>query len=411
MSPGLQALLNALLSDKHSVSMAGTAANLGASGGQIDDLISKLRRGSVSAFGSQQELGGGLKQIEDLKKSMEERAASMQAVRAHSASLVSGYEDKSSFYHSPEMGAQERARQARAEEEHQRQMQAMQKRAMDLQARAAATINPQSAAGLARQGSMLKAGAAVGIGAAGAQLALRGWQAGADAGLSLVGGPGATVAQQMTQTATGAASNVIGGAATGATIGALGGPAGMAAGAAIGALASGSAELIKMPTRVKDWGEALVTSQGTIAKFSGALSRAFAQRDLSQMRRDIQSAQYTGAGTADLSESLNKLYDGLRPLKDQLTIATSGVLRELVDMISRNIPLIETLIEVIAKTGDAVTLGSAHLTDLLDASKKSMELDRRIADANKRRLGAPISGAIARLLAEDPNKPRQAPRR
>lgn len=98
------------------------------------------------------------------------------------------------------------------------------------------------------------------------------------------------------------------------------------------------AELIKLPSLLVDWSDALISSADNIKQFSSVLANAFAVAELRTMQRDFASAQRTGDASANLIDARQDLADTLQPIKDSATNALSkdiaNGLRDLNDIVS-----------------------------------------------------------------------------
>jgi len=199
-------------------------------------------------------------------------------------------------------------------------------------------------------------------------------------------------------------SNVAGGALNGASIGSMAGPMGAGVGAAVGALAASSKEIAQLPSRIVKWSESLVESQRSLSRFSAPLSQAMAQSDVRGMKRDFKSAQITGGSTADLSKNLEDLYDAIRPMKDIMTVQLSAGLSGLVALVKDMVPVMKALLDV----GLKMVPGGDQLRQATEDRIRGQEHIQRILRKSQ---GQTLTAAFRKLQAEDPMKPRQAPRR
>lgn len=352
MLSSLLPLIERVIAGEAGQAMAGTAASLGMESGGIQRLVDSLRQGSVRPFGTQAELGSGYQQIAELKKQTEDLERSRREQRRYGAERLREFEDKQSVWYDPQKGLNERANQEREEQQHQAEVQRLQREREQIQSRAAATLNPSASRSLAMRGAIGRAAASYYIGqgavAYGQQAASAAMRP-VEEGLSFIGGPGANVINQAGKQVGSSAGNIASGAVTGASIGSMAGPWGTVGGAVVGGVVSSAGEIAKIPNRIKDWSEALLESQKTISRFSGQMSAAFAQAEVRGIRRDIVSANATAGSTSDLSNSMQDLYDTLRPLKDSLTNVVATDLAALARAMNSAVPLLEAVVTTLAE--------------------------------------------------------------
>jgi hypothetical protein len=132
--------------------------------------------------------------------------------------------------------------------------------------------------------------------------------------------------------------DALGDTAKGAFAGfALGGPVGAAAGALVGM----SSSIAKMPAKLMEWSEALVSSRRDLAMWSGDLQGLFRMRERRQFERDIESARETGPATTALGSSLEDLYDALRPIKDDVYKALALYLQPTIEAITKIVVILD----------------------------------------------------------------------
>lgn len=388
----------------------GAATSLGQGSG-LGSTLGRLVGGStVQPFGSQNDLSASLRQISDLSQSIADAREAMSQMREEHGRLGEKAKEDERLYGFRD--PQEHQRMADLQQQqiqHARQVQVQQQQVEGLQARAAVTMDPALAAQENRRGYFQRAGAmAIGgqaISSFGPSVLrnLPGVQPAAEA-MSFAGGTAGQIVNDMGSQAASSVSNIAGAAAQGA---ALGGPVG--AGAA--AVAATAVEIAKLPSKIRDWSESLLASQKTISRFDGQMAKAFAQREVSELKRNMASAAATGGSTADLSKNLDELYDVLRPLKDSITIVVSRELTSLVRVLNGMAPVLAGLAGATAAIADMFTGGVFDF---------KMELVKALADVyaqeaararNQSAVGSAASAAFDRMRAEDPKKPRQAPRR
>jgi hypothetical protein len=102
-------------------------------------------------------------------------------------------------------------------------------------------------------------------------------------------------------------------------------------------------ELSKMPRLLVNWGEALVGSQRPLAQFSGAIAMAEGLAQRRQIGRMMDSGARTGGTTADLSDSLQDLYDKIQPMSDTVANVLNQTLTKGVNLLST---LIDTFTQI-----------------------------------------------------------------
>lgn len=408
-------MLNAILPLLEALGAEGGAATSLGRGSGIGSTLGRLLGGSqVQAFGSQQELGGALRQITDLSSNLAAARDAMTAMRdEHEQLRGKAIEDERLYGFRDPAEHQRMADLQRQQIENARQQQLQQQQMQDLQARAALTMDPALQAQQQRQVRFQRAGA-LGVGGQAVQSFgpsfLRSLP-GVEPAAELMGfGMGQTNAQIVGGAANAAAtgaSNIVGGAMKGASVGSIAGPIGAGVGALAGGLGAASVELAKLPSRIVDWSEALLASQRTISRFSGVMSQAEAQSEVRKLQRDFISAGNTGGATADLSHSMDDLYDVLRPLKDTVTIVIAQELTMLTKGISQLAPAITALTGAAVSLADMMTGGTWNLSAQFFGALAKVLADENERARRKSQFGQGASQAIDRFKQEDRTKPRQ----
>lgn len=94
-------------------------------------------------------------------------------------------------------------------------------------------------------------------------------------------------------------------------------------------------ELAVMPTRIRDWSEALKESQRAISQYSGTLASAMAESDIKQIMRDIKMANETAVSGSEQILSYDELKDALFPLERSLTIGVNETMSMMSDSVRR----------------------------------------------------------------------------
>ena len=138
------------------------------------------------------------------------------------------------------------------------------------------------------------------------------------AGTSAIGGAADVLADKATggvlKDVAGTALSGMSNIAQGAKMGAAFGPEGMA----IGAVVAASGTIATLPAKIIEWSDALVESRRDLAKWNGRLQAFFRMQERQQLMRDIDSARETSGSTMLLGETLQDIYDELRPIKDDM---------------------------------------------------------------------------------------------
>lgn len=93
------------------------------------------------------------------------------------------------------------------------------------------------------------------------------------------------------------------------------------------------ATMASLPKHVTNWTEALLHSTEGLRQFSGIIGTLFAEMQVREITRGIQSAQATGGQLSGLSSSYQNFLDEVRPIKDAVTntmaFALSGLLYDI----------------------------------------------------------------------------------
>jgi len=385
----------------------GATAALG--GGMSEGgLMASLGRmaGGIKGFGSEQELGGALRKISDLSASVQAAQESMEANRTKREAISSQARDDERQYAFSDPGhAQQLAELARQHQAQQASMQQAQRQMATLQQRAALTTDPRAAsfAALGRAGAIAGIGTAVGSAIPHLANNLPGSKIVANSFNFAAGETNSNVAGQMLQFPTQAAGHVVSGASQGAALGSLAGPLGTGVGAALGGLSAAATEVSRLPTLIKDWGEALVEGQRGLSRYNGVLAKTFAEQERRTIVRGIQSGGVTGGATADLSSSMQDLLDEIQPMRDTVTVGLARGLDVAVKALTRSVQILEGLWEI----GKHVPVISAAITKA-EAIAEKLEADSR---EKHRKEMEPVVKALRDLTGRDKSKPKDVPRR
>jgi hypothetical protein len=101
-------------------------------------------------------------------------------------------------------------------------------------------------------------------------------------------------------------------------------------------------------------GSLLVDAQRGTARYSGSMSMAAANLDVSRIGRDMQTAGSTGASFAKLTVSLDKLERAMQPFKEAMTKFVNNGLSELLNLGTSMVNLAKPAIPLIDATGKAI---------------------------------------------------------
>ena len=381
-------------------------------------------------FENDQHLVGGLQESATLRQQMEARRQQEETHRTSRQQLIENvWENPAHAMHDPQRGAAERVNLNEREIEHRRYQAESQSRISDISQRVALTTDPSARRSqvLQDRSQMLRdrrsgMSEIQNAGAVG-QRVVRTLGSAASAAAGTIDGSftgnGGKIAGQMAGEAAASVGNIAGSAVKGGTLGGqvgmLAGPAGAVAGAAVGAAAGAAVqtpiEIAKLPGNIKRWSEALVESQRSISRFSGAMSKSFALARVSGIKRDIMSAATTGGSTADLSNSLQKLNDDLRPLKDAVTITITNELKNAVQVLTKLVPLLTYMTQYTAAILDELPFSKGgFLKALTDAQIAIQRIEYRHKMGIQR--SATSAAAIKKAIYDrNPAVPVSVPRR
>ena len=137
----------------------------------------------------------------------------------------------------------------------------------------------------------------------------------------------------------GIARSFAGSTAQGAMAGAAAGPVG----AAIGAVAGATNELVQLPKRIRDLGNAALESTRHLTQMNGIIATAYAQLDADRYRRNVAFARDTAGTTRSLTESQSRLEKALLPIQtdlanfgNRLVSATENILAAVIEWFNKN---------------------------------------------------------------------------
>lgn len=143
-------------------------------------------------------------------------------------------------------------------------------------------------------------------------------------------------------------------------------------------------QIVKMPTLIEDWGDALLDSKRGLAEFSGTLAQIYAQADVREIRRGMETGHAIGASVGGLADARQDLKDSLAPMQNAVTNVSNVVVEKLTRLlvvgvnIFNKMPIISDLVDAFAGMEDEKVVGdfSKFLDDFAKASKPPE--DRRV---------------------------------
>jgi hypothetical protein len=164
-------------------------------------------------------------------------------------------------------------------------------------------------------------------------------------------------------------------------------------------------ELSKLPRLLVGWGAALVQSQEKLAPFSGAIAQATGIAQQREIGRMMESGARTGGTTAELSRSLQDLYDRIAPMSDGVTNILNRSVTTGVQMLTRAVELLDLMWKGMVKLDERAT----GFLKILDETAK---IEAKWAEREGR---GPFLTFAEEVLKRDvfgpkPVEPRQPPR-
>lgn len=133
---------------------------------------------------------------------------------------------------------------------------------------------------------------------------------------------------------------LIAGAAEGEVVGGLAGQAAEA----VSSLARGdwkdlAMQIVKMPTLIEDWGDALLDSKRGLAEFSGTLAQIYAQADVREIMRALDTGEAIGASVGGLSDAKQDLADSLAPFQNLVTNVSNKAVEGLTRLVNLGVTI------------------------------------------------------------------------
>ncbi len=392
-APAIAAILARLLPaiEGMAASGGGTAASLSggaAAEGGLGGMLGRIFSGT-KAFGSEAELGGALRQISDLKSTIDAAQAAMShnSDQQEQVSQKARDDERQYMFSDPKHTEQlaELSRQQQAQRE---SMLAAQRQMNGLHQRAEMTTNPQAA----RAESLQRAGAIIGGGA----LA---YQAARQFGPTIINHlPGVQASKNLGQAGTN-----LGSFAAGPVNSAIAGDMWQTGkDTAKSALSLSPTRVLetmsRLPDKITRWSEALVESQRHISRYNGMLARTFAEHERRGIIRGIESGNRTGGATSELSRSLDDLYDQLQPIKDNVTVVLARGLTE-------GVKILSSILKHIAEFKPYLDGMAARFLGMSEQQYKDfLESFAALARAQQRTAGMPIGKALEEALNRDKSK-------
>jgi hypothetical protein len=403
-APALAALARFLPMLEGMAASGGTASGLGAGlgaaeGGGIIGSVGRLF--GTSAFGTEAELGAGLRKISDLSGAVEAAKQAMEQNRQRQEEISSkAREDERQFAFSDPGHTAELARLAREHQAQQQAAQQSQRQMLNLQQRAALSTDPsaQRAATFGKAATIVGAGAMVASAApsiirnsAPVQMAGNLAQAGANLGSNFTTPAAGNIIGQMGGTA-GNLAGTLNPANMGMSL--LKGPLGP-----LQELTKAGVEIAKLPGHIQNWSQALIDSQKIMARYNPVLARMVAEEERRGIIRGVRSGQTTGGATSDLSDAMQDLLDQVQPMKDTVTVVLARGLTTGVQLLGEGVKLLGAIWEVL-KTFP----GAKDIDALIKAQEETSRLDARFKML-------PLERALKQINSRDKSKPKSVPKR
>ena len=115
-----------------------------------------------------------------------------------------------------------------------------------------------------------------------------------------------------------------------------------------------AATVATLPIKFQKLGESLVAANEKLAPFSAQMALASAEFKMGEVKRNIQSAQATGASSRQMTQSLNELKDAMQPLADGVTNIAQVLLANVLETMTKIVGYVEVLIGFIADMSRAL---------------------------------------------------------
>lgn len=375
-------MLAALLPLLESLGAEGGAAAALGGGEGIAGTLGRLIGGSKS-FGSEKELGEGLRKISDLHSSIEAAKEAMAEKSNRQEDIAQkARDDEKQYAFSDPAHTQQLADLAKQQQAHQEEIRRSSREMNDLRGRAAVSTDPSAR----RAQGFSQAAAIVGVGAAVKQFAPK----------IIQNLPPVKAAANVAEAGANIASNFV----TPTAGNVISGMGQDAANIAKSAFNPGQlmVQLSKLPQHITSWSEALVESQRSISRFNGVLAMSFAQQERRGLVRAIQSGERTGGATADLSNEMQNLYDLLQPTKDAVTNTLARGLTKGVQILEAQFKVLQVLADV------AVAIASKFAPAVLTKTIADALAAASRTDDKGRQSSTQIGQAFEEALKRDKRK-------
>jgi len=134
-----------------------------------------------------------------------------------------------------------------------------------------------------------------------------------------------------------------------------------------------AATVATLPIKFQKLGESLVAANEKLAPFSAQMALASAEFKMGEVKRNIQSAQSTGASSRQMTQSLNELKDAMQPITDGVTNIAQVLLANILETMTKIVAYVNGLLNVasiLSKSLQSLTdwfLGEGSFESMKDA--------------------------------------------
>lgn len=188
--------------------------------------------------------------------------------------------------------------------------------------------------------------------------------------------------------------------------GKIGGAAGVV-GAAVGAVISLVEGLVKARNAINDWTESAFESAARLAEVSGSMAAVMGQREINQVRRDVERGEATAGSAGRLQEAESRRKDEENKLGATIDNATNNVLAEMNKLLTPVIELLNAGVEglkelpwgvgaAIKKLTEGDPVGPGTLAKIGEAARAEMAAvdarGRGLMDAARIAAGRAVAG-------------------
>lgn len=98
-------------------------------------------------------------------------------------------------------------------------------------------------------------------------------------------------------------------------------------------------QIVKMPTLIEDWGDALLDSKRGLAEFSATLAMVYAEADVREIRRAMDTGEAIGSSVGGLSDAKQDLADSLAPFQNLVTNVSNKAVEGLTRLLNLGVQI------------------------------------------------------------------------